>query len=53
MVKPYSNLQAALEEDNMSVIHHPDVHTEAEHEVLVLVGLPGLPCFFKCYGLSV
>lgn len=45
-------LQAALEEGNVSAIHHPEVQAEAEHEVLVLVGLPGLPCLLKCYGLQ-
>lgn len=44
-------LQAALEEGNISAVQHPEVHAEAEHEVLALVGLPGLPCLRKCYGL--
>ena len=40
-------LQAALEEGNVSVVPHNEVHTEADHEVLVLVGLPGQPCLVQ------
>lgn len=43
-------LQAALEEGNVSVSHRPEVHTEPDHEVLVLVGLPGQPCLVPSVG---
>ena len=39
-------LQAALQKGNVSVPHDTMVQTGADHEVLVLVGLPGQSCSY-------
>lgn len=43
-------LQAALQQGKVSILNNTEVQTGTDCEVLVLVGLPGQSCSFRCRG---